>query len=183
MYIKLNKALYGLLQSVVLFYKELMGDLVSKGFKINDYDPCVAYKDINRHKMIVTWHVDDLNVSNRDPFEITKFASWLSGIYGENLAVHRGKRHDYLGMDLDYSDPGKVKISMIKYLHKIIQGFPEVIKSGAATPTADHFFRCGKMGRPNFCPNNRSCLIVTQSHNYFFCWPAQEETYNSPWHS
>ena len=71
---KLNKALYGLLQSALLFYKKLMRDLVSEGFKVNDYDPCVAHKDINGHNMIVTWHVDDLKVSHRDPFEISKFA-------------------------------------------------------------------------------------------------------------
>ena len=40
LYVKLNKALYGLLQSALLFYKKLMGDLVSQGFQINDYDPC-----------------------------------------------------------------------------------------------------------------------------------------------
>ena len=30
---------------------------------------------------------------------------------------------------------------MIKYIHKILQGFPEVIKGGAATPAADHLFQ------------------------------------------
>ena len=44
-------------------------------------------------------------------------------------------------MDLDYSVPGKVEISMIKYLHKIIQGFPEVIKGSAVTPVVDHLFQ------------------------------------------
>ena len=34
LYVKLNKALYGLLQSALLFYKKLLGDLVSKGFKL-----------------------------------------------------------------------------------------------------------------------------------------------------
>ena len=64
LYVKLNKALYGLIQIALLFYEKLMGDLVSKGFKVNDYDPCVANKGINGHRMIVTWHVDDLKVSH-----------------------------------------------------------------------------------------------------------------------
>ena len=68
LYVKLNKALYRFLQSVLLFYKKLREELEDEGFKINDYDPCVAHKDINGHKMIVTWHVDDLKVSHRDPY-------------------------------------------------------------------------------------------------------------------
>jgi hypothetical protein len=44
--------------------------------------------------MTVTWHVDDLKVSHVDAFELSKFTSYL---YGE-LAVHRGKKLDYLGI-------------------------------------------------------------------------------------
>ena len=53
--------------------------------------------------------------------EITKFAIYLSNIYGENLTVHRGKVHDYLGVDFNYSNKGKVKVSMIKYLKGVIE--------------------------------------------------------------
>jgi hypothetical protein len=47
LYVKLLKALYGLLRSALLFYKKLAGDLVNMGFEINPYDPCVANKEIN----------------------------------------------------------------------------------------------------------------------------------------
>ena len=52
----------------------------------------------------VTRHVDDPKVSHQYAFEITKFATYLSGIYDKKLTVHRGKVHDYIGMDLDYSE-------------------------------------------------------------------------------
>ena len=71
--------------------------------------------------------------------------------------MHRGKRHGYLGMDLDYSVPGKVKTSMIKYLHNIIQGFPEVIKGGASTPVADHLFQVREDEEVKLLP----CLLYT----------------------
>ena len=124
---------------------------MSKGFKVNEYDSCVAHKDIDGHKMIITWRVDDLKVSHMDRFEITKFSSWLSGIYVQDLAFHRGKRHDYVGMDLDYSEPGKVKISTIKYLHRILEGFPELIKRGVTTPAADTCLMCKRKARQNYC--------------------------------
>ena len=54
LYVKLLKALYGLLRSALLFYKKLAGDLVNMGFEINPYDPCVANKDVNGSQMTVT---------------------------------------------------------------------------------------------------------------------------------
>ena len=46
-YVRLLKALCGLLRSALLFYKKLRGDLESMGFEVNPYDPCVAKKMIN----------------------------------------------------------------------------------------------------------------------------------------
>ena len=66
--------------------------------------------------MTVTWHVDDLKVSHVESIEVTKFILSMAKIYGPNITVSRGPVHDYLGMDLDYSERGNIKISMIKYL-------------------------------------------------------------------
>ena len=96
----MNKALFGLLRLALLFYKHLVDALVKYGFKVNPHNPCVANADINGSQMIVTWHVDDLKVSHRDPFEITKFAEYLFSVYGKKLTVKRGKVHDYLGREV-----------------------------------------------------------------------------------
>ena len=53
---------------------------------------------------MVMCHVDDLKLFHKDPYQITKFSSYLSRIYGEKLAVKQGKVHEYLGMDLDSSE-------------------------------------------------------------------------------
>ena len=90
--------------------------------------------------MTVIWHVDDLKVSHKDPKEVDKFTKYLEGIYGK-LTLHRGKVHEYLGMDLDYSEKGKVKVLMIKYILKMIREFPEVISGSVATPAAEHLFQ------------------------------------------
>ena len=42
-------------------------------------------------------------------------------------------------MDIDWlTKPGVMIISMIKYLQKIIEEFPEVIKSTRSSPAGDH---------------------------------------------
>ena len=75
LYVRMNKALYGLLKSALDFYNKLRTDLEHIGFKINPYDPCVANKLVNGKQMTVIWHVDDLKVSHIDPKENDKFVN------------------------------------------------------------------------------------------------------------
>ena len=119
MYVRMNKALYGMLKSAFQFYLKFRSDIEAYGFKVKRYGPCVNNADINGNQMTVTWHVDDLKVSHKDPFEIIKFAHYLSIQYGKKTTVKRGKVHEYLGMDLDYSRKGAVKVGMIKYLQNV----------------------------------------------------------------
>ena len=111
------------------------------GFEINPYDPCVANKMIDSKRMTVLWHVDDLKVSHVDPWDITKLSMYLQGIYGSKLVVHRGKVHDYLGMDLDFSEKGSMQICIIKYLIRMLQAFPTLIDGVASTPEAEYLFK------------------------------------------
>jgi hypothetical protein len=60
LYVKMQKAIYGLLRSALLFYKKLVSDRESTGFKLNPYDPCVANKTVNGTQMTVsagTWTI------------------------------------------------------------------------------------------------------------------------------
>jgi hypothetical protein len=127
LYVKMQKAIYRLLRSALLFYKKLVSNLESTGFKVNPYNPCIANKTVNGIQMTVCWHVDDLKVSHVDPKEVTKFGEWLSKTYGVSIATHRGKVYDHLGMIIDFSEKGKVMINMIKYIKGIINNFPKEI--------------------------------------------------------
>ena len=44
LYVNLQKALYGLMQASLLFYRKLIQELEDYGFIVNPYDPCVANK-------------------------------------------------------------------------------------------------------------------------------------------
>ena len=75
-------------------------------------------------KITVIWHVDDLMMSCEDNFELTKFSCYLANIYGPKLAMHLGNKHDYLGMDFEFTDNGSLEVSIFKYLDSIIDEFP-----------------------------------------------------------
>ena len=92
------------------------------GFKINPYDPCVLNKMANGHQMTIWWHVDDLKVSHKNENAVTALAEKLAEVYGPKTTVSCGKVHEYLSMDIDWASVrGTMIVSMIKYLHKVIE--------------------------------------------------------------
>jgi hypothetical protein len=140
LYVKLQKALYGCLRSALLFYLKFVGDIESQGFTINPYDPCIANKVINGKQFTVVWHVDDIKMSHVDEKEVSKLITWLKSVYGEDMRVSQGKVHDYLGMTLDFTNKGEVKVTMIDYLKGVVNDFPEVITGTAITPATANLF-------------------------------------------
>ena len=56
--------------------------------------------------------------------------------------MSRGKVHDYLVMQLNFGTClGSMIISMIKYLQKILDKWPEVLGGTKACPATDNFFK------------------------------------------
>ena len=57
------------------------------------------------------------------------------------LSVTHGKVHDYLGMTINFTIPGKVTFSMPDYVKGLIHETPdELLKGQANTPAANHLF-------------------------------------------
>ena len=73
---------------------------------MNPYDPYVANMETLGGKLTVLWYVDDLKVSCKNGFKIAKLFVYLDKIYGNKLVSHRGKKGDYLGMNLDFLRTG-----------------------------------------------------------------------------
>ena len=64
LYLRLQKALYGMMKSTLLLYRKLVSELREMGYVINPYDPYVANKMINGTQMTIRRHVDDLMISH-----------------------------------------------------------------------------------------------------------------------
>jgi len=148
LYLELMMAMYGMIKAPLLFYRKLRKELEADGFKINPYDICVANKMVNGKQLTVVWHVDDLKVSHKDVPVVDQFIEWCREKWEDpgitKMKPSRGKIHDYLGVTLDYSVPGKVKIYMKDYVNKMFEDFPymkdvQELKS-ASTPAAEHLF-------------------------------------------
>ena len=122
LYVKLRKALYGTLQAALLFWELLSNTLIEWGFKVNDYDQCVVNKTINGRQCTIIWHVDYLKISHVDKEVIEDIINMLNEKFGKEsqITTTRGRVLEYLGMTLDYSTKGKVKISMYDYIDKLL---------------------------------------------------------------
>ena len=67
---------------------------------------------------------------------LTEFIDYMKGIYGE-LSVLRGNVHNYLGMCFDFSDRGKVGITIPTLSKEVIVEFPEELTED---PAGSHLF-------------------------------------------
>jgi hypothetical protein len=154
LYVVLDKALYGCIESAKLFYEHLSATLLSMGFFKNPYDHCVFNKEVYGKQCTITTHVDDLKISCLDPRGVKDTLADLTKAY-RNLNVHDEKTLDYLGMIFDYSVVGEVRISMDNMIREAVNEYN--IQSKAATPAALHLYQI----------NNSSPLLRAKTKEKF----------------
>ena len=138
LYLVLKKALYGCVKSALLFWEDLSGKLIKRGYILNPYDRCVANKVINGSQMTIIWHVDDLKMSHVSEEVLDNKVKWLESLYGP-LVGTKGNHHTYLGIDMSFTNQ-KLQVSMVGYLHEIVEEFPYKIVGKVTTPAAPHIF-------------------------------------------
>ena len=159
-----------MLESSLLWYKKLRSDLESHGFKFNPYDPCIANKTVNGKQQTIRFHVDDLLSSHVDPKVNDAFYKWMNDTYGSIKAVTCtiGDKHTYLGMTLDFSKKGKVKIRMDEYVQRMLDDFPVKFKEDEKqeTPAASNLLEVEKA--PNSIPRDmRSSTLLWRRICFF----------------
>ena len=96
---------------------------------------------VNGKQMTITWHVNEFKTWHVDTDEVTKLIDGMKGIYVSHMKEYRGKKHDYLGMDLEFSVDREGRPKMMDYLKKITYDFPETIQGRLATPAEEHLLK------------------------------------------
>jgi hypothetical protein len=175
LYLHIKKAIYGMLELALLFYKKLSGDLIGFGFTINPYNPCVANKWVQEKQLTVSWHVDDLKVSHQDPKVMFEFMEWIREQYGKigEVKVTRGQVHEYLGMKLGYDVQGQVSIDMSDYVKPMLKGFPEEeFKHGSKTPWNENLFKVDAKS-PELSGSVKELFHMVVAQGLFVCKRAR----------
>jgi hypothetical protein len=136
--VKLDRALYGCVQSAKLWYLTIKGYLEELGFVANTVDPCVLNKMINGKQLTLVLYVDDLLVSTEMDDDIDWNIDQLRDRFGE-VTTCRDKNLSYLGMHLKFEDQ-RVIVSMRHYIEALLAEYD--ITGVAASPATGNLFEC-----------------------------------------
>ena len=114
--VKLDYALYGIIEAANLWYNDLQKSHVQQGFKVNPHDPCiVTKKDIQK-----LCYVDD--IANRADSKdiLDKHIQQLEKIYGK-LTVQYGPTVHFLGAKFHLPGDGTCHCDIKLYLSKLCE--------------------------------------------------------------
>ena len=123
MIVRLNKAQYGCVESARLWYNTLSAKLVSMGYEVNPYDPCVFNRiGTNGKQTTAVIYVDDILATSEENCDLEELAAAMEAEY-KTISVKRGDVHEYLGMLFEFRKSGakgKVFVSMEKYTTELL---------------------------------------------------------------
>ena len=134
--VRLDKALYGCVQSARLWYNTIRAYLESIGFVANTVDQCVFNRTANGNQCTVTLHVDDLLVMSQDKSDTVWLVEQLKKQYGE-VKYCDDSDMSYIGMHVSVAD-GKAVISMKAYLDGVLE--EAAVAGRAASPATSSLF-------------------------------------------
>jgi hypothetical protein len=141
--VQCQNTLYGTMVVSLLYYRKFVKSLADIDFVINPYNPRVANKTIEGQQMTICFHVENCKLSHRNKKVVDSMIEYLCQEYESifedrsgAMTVSREKIHKYLGMTLDYTVRGQVKISMFDYVDKIITAFDKTEPKGCGTKTS-----------------------------------------------
>ena len=121
LYVRLVKAIYGCVQSALLWSKLFYGTPQQLGFVLNLYGPCIANCVINGKQCTIAWYVDDMKISHVGPKVVTDIIDKLEGHFGK-MTVTRGKKHIFLGMNIRHTDERTAVVTIMKqYLQNLMK--------------------------------------------------------------
>ena len=134
---KLNKALYGHVQSALMWYKTLKNFLESNGYSVNAYDKCVFNKTTGSVQVTVTFHVDDIIATCVNPNLIDELQRQLKARF-KDVTVQEGPFFEHLGAVIDARDSRRLKFSMQAYTQDIVDTMG--VTATVATPAGPDLF-------------------------------------------
>ena len=113
LFVELDKAMYGCIESAKLWYEYLRGVLVNEmGFTPNDCEMCAFNKtDAAGFQVTIILHVDDMMITCANKVTLVEVDASLRKRFKETK-FHYGPCVPFLGMDFDYTVPGEVRITM-----------------------------------------------------------------------
>ena len=144
--VRLKKALYGLVESALLWYEHLRGTLLEIGYKVSQFDRGLFYKQSSTGKSFVCIHVDDVLISTNSQQLSSELVQHLQKTY-KDINVQSGNKIFYLGLQLDLDIQARsICLSQSGYINDLLREYP--VTKTAVTPATDSLFDVSEEGTP-----------------------------------
>jgi hypothetical protein len=114
--VRLEKALYGCVESAKLWYEEIKSHLEGFGLRVGEADKCIFFDQ--RKELLVVLYVDDLFIAGADEDRVNSLFEHLEHKYGR--IEKRTDDFDFLGMKFQRV-AGTFEVSMDLYVEKLIE--------------------------------------------------------------
>jgi hypothetical protein len=134
--VRLKKALYGCIQSSLLWYRHLRKTLENYGLIVNFYDECVFSMSNEHEELTVLVYVDDLMILSSSETVSSNFVEYMRSKYNE-IQVTNGHTHSYLGMTFNFAE-SSLHITMNGYIQKLMN--QHHIKGYSNSPASSDLF-------------------------------------------
>ena len=119
--VRLYQALYGLVESAVLWNKEVTNTLLTLGYNQAKGDPCVFVRQVGKCRCIIGLYVDDFIVACNISGERQRLFEGLASKYGV-IKQSSGKSFTYRGLEIETGVPGTpYRVHQTKYALDLIR--------------------------------------------------------------
>jgi hypothetical protein len=146
MVVKVEKAMYGLIQSAKLWYKELSRFLEANGFQKCPSDECIMVrKEEGKQAIVVILYVDDILILAGEANDRYWVKDILEQKY-QKVTVSEGDRLPYLGMTIIKTNEG-FEVCMESYIQDILNYYKKNVRE-YVTPTKPNLFKISMEAEP-----------------------------------
>jgi hypothetical protein len=122
--VRLDRALYGCVQSAKLWFEKLTDILKGMGFVPNEVDPCVMNLMRNGKQLTLAIYVDDILALSENAEDLEWFREELEKVF-DDVKAETGGEFSYLGMHI-ILEKGKARISMKQFIEELLDLHGEV---------------------------------------------------------
>ena len=120
MLVKLTRALYGCVQSALLWFNKLRAILEEARFVANPYDMCVFNRMHKDKQIMVAFHVNDLLVTSQSDKAFTDLISFLQSRFTA-VTAELSNKHSYLAVTIERKKQ-HYTVSMNGYVTTLLAG-------------------------------------------------------------
>jgi hypothetical protein len=138
--VKLQKSLYGCVQSAKIWYEHLRDVLLSFDFIKNEYDNCVFNKTVNGAQITVVVYVDDILITCKNKLLVEDVINKFKMSFKE-VKVSDFDDYEYLGFEVK-SDENVMKLSMQKYIRGVLD--ERGVVGNSKSPANIDLFKCNE---------------------------------------